>query len=163
MAIPVYLWLYDEEDKLISGGVNAEDRAGSIEIVGIQHEVFIPDDDFTGAATAMRQHETYTFEKEIDCASPLLYLALTTGRTVKKAIFRYYRINHNGREDEYFNVLLENVRICHIVPLMFDIRNAKFEKHGHIEHIGLRYEKITWNYAEGNIRHTDSWKERKTV
>lgn len=101
MAIPVYLWLYDEEDKLVKGGVDINGREGSIEHVGMQHEVFIPTDDLTAATTAMRQHETYTFEKEIDRSSPLLYRALTMDRSLTKAIFRYHRINYNGMEEEY--------------------------------------------------------------
>lgn len=163
MAIPVYLWLYDEEDKLVRGGVEVDGREGSIEIVGMQHDVFIPTDDLTAATIAIRQHEAYTFEKEIDRSSPLLYRALTMGSSLKKAIFRYYRINYNGMEEEYFNAVLENVNICHVVPIMFDIKDPDFQKHGHIEHIGLRYEKITWNYVDGNIQHIDSWKERKTA
>ncbi|HDC2658238.1 TPA: type VI secretion system tube protein Hcp [Salmonella enterica] len=163
MAIPVYLWLYEEDGKLLKGGVDVNGREGSIELVGMQHDVFIPTDDMTGTATGTRQHEAYTFEKEIDPSSPLLYRALTTGRTLEKAVFKYYRINNNGMEEEYFNVVLENVKVCHVVPIMFDIKDPEFEKHGHIEHVGLRYEKITWKYVDGNIQHADSWKERKTA
>jgi type VI secretion system effector, Hcp1 family len=117
----------------------------------------------TCATTGKRQHEAYTFEKEIDPSTLLLYRALTTGRTLSKAIFKYYRINHNGQEEEYFNAKLEKVKVCHVVPMMFDVKDSNFEKHGHIEHVGLRYEKITWNYVDGNIQHTDSWNERKTA
>jgi type VI secretion system secreted protein Hcp len=163
MAIPVYLWLYEEDGKLLKGGVDVNGREGSIELVGMQHDVFIPTDDMTGAATGTRQHEAYTFEKEIDPSSPLLYHALTTGRTLSKAIFRYYRFNSNGMEEEYFNAVLEQVKVCHVVPIMFDIKDPEFEKHGHIEHVGLRYEKITWEYVDGNIQHADSWKKRKTA
>ncbi|MBV8043534.1 type VI secretion system tube protein TssD [Pluralibacter sp.] len=163
MAIPVYLRLYEEDGKLLKGGVDVRGREGSIELVGMQHDVYIPTDDMTGAATGTRQHEAYTFEKEIDPSSPLLYRALTTGRTLAKAEFKYYCINSNGMEEEYFNVQLENVRVCHVVPIMFDTKDPDFEKHGHIEHVGLRYEKITWNYVDGNIQHADSWKERKTA
>lgn len=99
MAIPVYLWLYDEEDKLVRGGVEVNGREGSIEIVGMQHDVFIPTDDLTAATIAIHQHEAYTFEKEIDRSSPLLYRALTMGSSLKKAIFRYYRINYNGMKE----------------------------------------------------------------
>lgn len=70
MAIPVYLWLYEEDGKLLKGGVDVNGRGGSIELVGMQHDVFIPTDDTTGAATGTRQHEAYTFEKEIDSSSP---------------------------------------------------------------------------------------------
>lgn len=163
MAIPVYLWLYDEDGKLLKGGVDVEGRECSIVLMGIDHEVLAPTDAMNGSLTGTRQHEAFTFEKEIDPSSPLLYRALTTGRTIGKAEFKFYRINNNGMEEEYFNVLLETVKVCHVVPVMFDTKDPEFERHGHIEHVGLRYEKITWNYVDGNIQHVDSWKERKSV
>ncbi|QKJ85077.1 type VI secretion system tube protein Hcp [Paramixta manurensis] len=86
MAIPVYLWLYEEEGKLLKGSVDITGREGSIELTGMQHDLFIPTDDATGAATGTRQHEAYTFEKLIDSSSPLLYKALTTGKTLVKAV-----------------------------------------------------------------------------
>jgi len=111
-----------------------------------------------GTITGSHQHEAYTFEKEIDSSSPLLYRALTTGRTLAKAIFRYYRISHNGIEEEYFRVVLDNVKVCHIVPIMFDTKDRDFESYGHIKHVGLRYKEIHWNYLDGNIQHVDGWK-----
>ena len=163
MAIPVYLWLYDEDNKLVKGSVDVTGREGSIELTGIQHDLFMPCDDFTGAPAGTRQHEAYTFEKEIDSSSPLLYRALTSGRTLKKAELKFYRINYNGQEEEYFNVKLEDVIVCHIMPVMFHTKDPDYEKQGHIEHVGLRYKKIIWNYKDGNIQHSDSWKERKTA
>jgi hypothetical protein len=35
MAIPVYLWLYDEDEKLLKGGSDVFGREGSVELVGI--------------------------------------------------------------------------------------------------------------------------------
>ncbi|MBB1202972.1 type VI secretion system tube protein Hcp [Enterobacteriaceae bacterium 89] len=163
MAIPVYLWIYDGDGKLLKGSVDVQGREGSIELVGMDHDVFIPTDDLTGMPTGTRQHEAYTFEKEIDSSSSLLFRALTTGQTMKMAEFKYYRINHNGQEEEYFNVRLENVKVCHVVSVMFDTKDPDFEKQGHIEHVGLRYEKITWRYIDGNIQHADSWDQRKTA
>lgn len=163
MAIPVYLWLYEGEGKLLRGSVNVTGREGSIELTGMQHDLFIPIDDTTGAATGARQHEAYTFEKLIDSSSPLLYKALTTGKTLAKAVFKFYRISYNGQEEEYFITTLENVKVCHVVPVMFDTKDPDFEKHGHIEHVGLRYEKINWHYTDGNIKYSDSWNDRKTA
>ena len=163
MAIPVYLWLYEEEGKLLKGSVDVGGREGSIEITGMQHDLFIPTDDATAVATGTRQHEAYTFEKSIDRSSPLLYKALTTGRTLAKAVFKFYRINDNGQEEEYFVTTLENVKVFHVVPVMFDTKDPDFEKQGHIEHVGLRYEKIDWHYTDGNIKHADSGKDRKTA
>jgi len=155
MALPIYLWVYDEQGKLLKGGVEVNGRQGSIDIMGMQHAITLPTNNMNGAITGAHQHEAYTFEKEIDSSSPLLYRALTTGRTLAKAIFRYYRISHNGIEEEYFRVVLDNVKVCHIVPIMFDTKDRDFESYGHIEHVGLRYKKIYWNYLDGNIQHVD--------
>ncbi|KGT87242.1 Hcp1 family type VI secretion system effector [Erwinia typographi] len=163
MSIPVYLWIFEEEGKLLKGSVDVSGREGSIELTGMQHDLFIPTDDATGAAIGTRRHEAYTFEKLTDCSSPLLYKALTTGKTLAKAVFKFYRINYNGQEEEYFVTTLENVKVCHVVTVMYDTKDPDFVKHGHIEHVGLCYEKIDWHYTDGNIKHTDSWNDRKTA
>lgn len=82
MAIPIYQWLYDEENKLVRGGVEVNGREGSIELVGMQHEVFIPANDLTAATNAILQHEAYTFEKETDRSSPL-FLSKDIGATLE--------------------------------------------------------------------------------
>jgi len=46
---------------------------------------------------------------------------------------------------------------------MFDTKDTDFGQQGHIEHVGLGYEKIDWLYTDGNIKHADSWKDRKTA
>ncbi|MGJ0193723.1 type VI secretion system tube protein TssD [Pantoea sp. RRHST58] len=158
MALPIYLWVYDEEEKLLKGGVEVNGRQGSIEIMGMQHDIALPTNNMNGAIAGAHQHEAYTFEKEIDSSSPLLYRALTTGRTLAKAIFRYYRISHNGFEEEYFRVVLDSVKVCHIIPIMFDTKDRDFASYGHIEHVGFHYKKIYWNYLDGNIQHVDGWK-----
>lgn len=71
MAIPVYLWLYSEDGKLLKGGVDVNGREGSNEIVSLQHNVEIQTDDLTGKPSSTRQHETYIFNKEIDSSSPV--------------------------------------------------------------------------------------------
>ena len=44
-----------------------------------------------------------------------------------------------------------------------DVKDPAKEKHNHLERLGLRYEKITWTYKDGNIIHSDSWNERVTA
>ncbi|MBA2815882.1 type VI secretion system tube protein TssD [Candidatus Pantoea persica] len=150
MAIPVYLWLYDEEDDLVRGDVDINRREGSIEIVGIQHDVFLPTDDLTGQRPQCASMRHIHSKKKLTALRLCHYRSRTMVRSLTKAIFRYYHINYNGMEEEYFNIILENVKICHVVPIMFDIKDPDFKKHRHIEHVGLRYEKITWNYVDGN-------------
>lgn len=151
MAIPAYLWLKDDGGADIKGSVDVQGREGSIEVVALDHDVYIPTDNNTGKLTGTRTHKPFTFTKEIDASSPYLYKAVTTGQTLKTAEFKFYRINDAGQEVEYFNITLDNVKLVRVAPLMHDIKDPSREKHNHLERIEFRYEKITWTYKDGNI------------
>ncbi|MRS90865.1 type VI secretion system tube protein Hcp [Enterobacteriaceae bacterium RIT714] len=163
MAIPVYLWLTDDAGNQVKGGVDVYGREGSIEIIELMHNVELPTDDKTGKITSKRLHGDYALIKEIDCASPYLYQGVSSGRKFREAVLKFYRINYNGQEEEYFRVTMDNVRINEIEPFMFDIKNPTFEMHSHLEAFYLAYEKITWHYLDGNIIHSDSWTGNKEV
>ncbi len=158
MAIPAYLWLKDDGGAEIKGSVDVRDREGSIEIQGFGHSLSIPTDDNTGKLTGTRVHGAMVLEKEFDSSSPYLYKAVATGQKLHSAEIRWYRINDAGQEVEYFNMLLEGVKIVSVNPSMI-----RHEKINHIEHIALRYEKITWKYCDGNVQFTDAWDDRVTA
>lgn len=160
MAIPVYLWLEDDGGSPIKGSVDIHGREGSIEVSEFMHSVEQSTDFLTGKATLTCLHSSYAFMKGIDNSSSYLYKALSTGQTLKKAVFKFYRINHNGFEEEYFRTTLENVKVIEIEPFMMDIKSHQWERHDHLEYVDLAYEKITWHYLDGNIIHSDSWKGR---
>ena len=160
MAIPAYLFLKDDGGADIKGSVDVQDREGSIEILSFGHSLHIPTDSRTGKLTGTRQHAPLNFQKEFDSSSPYLYKAIATGQTLKSAEFKWYRINDAGQEVEYFNMLLENVKIVSSAPHMLDIKNPAPEKHNHLENVAMRYERITWKYCDGNIQFSDAWNER---
>lgn len=163
MAIPVYLWLKDDIGNRIKGSVEVAHREGSIEITSLAHSVFLPTDDLTGNITATREHVPFILTKEVDASSPYLYQFVTTGRRLKSAELKFYRINYAGQEEEYFNVLLEGARIICMTPFMENVKAPDYEHRGHIEIIEIMYEKVTWKYLDGNIIHSDSWKERSAA
>ena len=163
MAIPAYLWLKDDGGADIKGSVDVQGREGSIEVVALDHDVYIPTDNNTGKLTGTHTHKPFTFTKEIDVSSPYLYKAVTTGQTLKTAEFKFYRINDAGQEVEYFNITLDNVKLVRVAPLMHDIKDPARERHNHLERIEFRYEKITWTYKDGNIIHSDAWNERPSA
>jgi type VI secretion system secreted protein Hcp len=132
-------------------------------LVAHAHSLYIPTDNNSGKLTGTRIHTPFTFTKEIDSSSPYFFKAVSTGQTLKSAEFKWYKINDAGQEVEYFNTLLENVKVVKVAPVMHDIKDPFKEKHNHLEHIELRYEKITWTYKDGNIIHTDAWNERATA
>lgn len=160
MAIPAYLWLKDDGGALIKGAVDVQDREFSIEVLGFGHGLFLPTDNMTGKITGPRVHSALNFEKEFDYSSPYLYKAVARGQTLQSAEFKWYRINDAGQETEYFNMLLEGVKVVSVCPMMHNCKDVHSEKHNHLEAISLRYDKITWKHCDGNIIFSDSWNER---
>ncbi|MEB6380973.1 type VI secretion system tube protein Hcp [Leclercia adecarboxylata] len=156
MAIPAYLWIKDDGGADIKGSVDAQDREGSIEILSFSHGVLVPTDSNTGKITGTRLHSPLTFEKEFDSSSPYFYKAAVTGQTLKSAEFKWYKINDAGQEVEYFNMLLENVRVVSVNPVMHNCKEPALQIHNHNEGIQLRYEKITWKYCDGNVQYSDA-------
>jgi len=163
MPIPIYLWLKDDGGADIKGSVNVNGREGSIEVVGQDHDVYIPTDNNSGKLTGTRIHAPFVFTKEIDASSPYLYKAVTTGQTLKVAEFKWYRIDDAGKEVEYFNIMLDNVKVVKVSPKMHDVKDPAKERHSHREVVELRYERITWAFNDGNIIHSDSWNERPSA
>lgn len=160
MAIPAYLFLTDDDNKIIRGGVDIHGRENSIEVLGFDHCITLPVDDHNGNITSIRQHSTFMVEKEVDCSTPYLYQALTSGKKLRKAEVKLYNINHAGREEQYFITLMEDVRVVSITPALFDIKDTSKEKFNHMELIEFRYERISWHYLQGNLIHTDDWNHR---
>ncbi|MFP2238859.1 Hcp family type VI secretion system effector [Pseudescherichia vulneris] len=160
MAIPGNLWLYDDGGALIKGGCDVKNRESSIEFKGFHHNLSTPTDNFTGKPTGKRVHSPMMIVKEFDYSSPYLYKAVATGQALEKAELKFYKINDAGQEVEYFNILLENVRIVSVSPAMASPEDTN---NNHLETIELRYEKITWKHNDGNIIFSDAWNDRLTA
>ncbi|MCZ4674495.1 Hcp family type VI secretion system effector [Citrobacter sedlakii] len=160
MPIPAYMWLKDDGGALIKGGVDVKDRDYTIEVKGFHHNLMIPTDNATGKVTGTRMHSPMLIVKDFDCSSPYLYKAVATGQKLQSAEIKWYRINDAGMEAEYFNMLLEGVRIVSISPAMATGNNLN---ENHMETVEMRYEKITWKHNDGNIIFTDSRNDRQTV
>ncbi|AKJ42103.1 Hcp family type VI secretion system effector [Pragia fontium] len=159
MAIPAYLFIKDDGGADIKGSVTVQNREGSIELVEFDHKIHIPTDGNTGKLTGTRVHAPLTFVKEVDASSPYLYKAVTTGQTLKSAEIKWYTIDDAGQEVEYFNTMMDTVKVVSIKPVMHNIKDPTKERYNHLEEVEVRYEKITWTYKDGNIIHADSWNE----
>ena len=158
MSNPAYLFLTDENGSPMVGPCLVSGREGAIELKTFTHNVNVPVDGNTGKLTGTRIHMPIMFQKEFDRVTPLLFRALSTGRTLKSATIKMYQINEAGFEQEYFNIFLENVKITSITPDLYPGANTRT----HLETVLIRYEKITWKHCDGNIIYTDEWNHRTT-
>jgi len=156
MSTPAHLWIEDETGSPIIGSCQMPMRLGSIELKSFSHGVTIPVDPSWGKLTSTRIHKPIVIVKEFDRTTPLLYRALCEGRTMKKATIKMYYILESGIEAEYFNIILENLKITTISPYL----SPNSMSSTHLETLELRYEAITWKYTDGNIIYRDTWNER---
>lgn len=163
MASSPHLWLQDDGGADIKGSVSMHSREGSIEVLEFLHSVTTRTDSSTGRLTGTRVHSPMAFVKEFDASSPYLYKAVSSGQTLKSAEFKWYKINDAGQEEEYFNFMLENVRVVAVAPIMHNVKIPANDIFGHMESVQLSYEKITWTFKDGNIIYSDSWVERATA
>ncbi|ELY5837574.1 Hcp family type VI secretion system effector [Cronobacter sakazakii] len=163
MAVPAHLWLYDASGALICGGSEVMGREGSIEVQSFGHGLSVPFDGNTGKLTATRVHNLMNIEKEFDKSSPYLYRAVAASEKLQRAIIRWYRINHAGMEEEFFQMILEDVRIIGIHPNMQNFKHPEGLLSTPVESVGLIYNKITWKYLNGNIQYTDAWNSQMYV
>lgn len=67
-----------------------------------------------------------------------------------------YTLTEAGMEKEYFNIILNNVKITSITTDLYPGASTGT----HLETIVLRYESITWKHCDGNIIYTDAWNQR---
>lgn len=154
MPLPAYMNIPD-----IPGSSKVQGRENHIEVLGFNHEVYMPTDRKDGSAAGTRVHKDLVLVKNYDKASPKLYQYLCNGKIISTATLHWYRIDEQGSEKEYFKHQLENARITSIRPYMPDVDNPANEQYKHMEEISFRYEKITWTFLDGNVEFSDSWVE----
>ncbi|MCG5071920.1 Hcp family type VI secretion system effector [Paraburkholderia tagetis] len=157
MAVPLHLWLKDEGGADIRGSSEVIGREGSIEVLSLSHGVHTPTDGSTGKLMGTRIHRPLTIEKEVDRSSALLYRAVACGSTLQSGELSFYRTNDAGIEQAYFTIYMKNVKVVGISPRVLNIKEAPSQHRNHFEIIELRYEEITWRYADGNVTFKDAW------
>jgi type VI secretion system secreted protein Hcp len=156
MPVPAYMFIAEAP-----GSVKVKGREDSIEVIAFHHEVLIPTDPHTGKLAGVRRHEPLVITKAFDKSSPYLYQFCVTGKTLGKVEIKWYEIDPTGKEVEYFNHLLEKVKIVSVKPFMPNTKDPAFDRLVHMEEVSFRYEKITWTFVDGTIQYADSWEESR--
>lgn len=160
MASPAYVWIVDDQGNEVKGDCKVQGREGSIEIFQFSYGVSMPVDKFNGSTNGTRQHDTVNMTKPYDPTSPILFKAACDGKTLKQVIVKWYRINENGKEEEYFTHSLEDVKVVSYQQQLLHTKDEMNNDHVHEDVIQLRFAKITIKHHDGNIEHSDTWLKR---
>lgn len=160
MASPAYVWIVDDENNEVKGDCNVEGREGSVEVFQFQYGVSMPVDKFNGSTNGTRQHDTVEMTKPFDPTSPVLFKAACDGKTLKSITVKWYRINENGNEEEYFTHTLKNVKVVSYQQQLKHTKDQKNNDHVHEDVVKFRFEELTMKHHDGNIEHSDTWLKR---
>lgn len=144
-ADAVHLWI--EGGFPIAGSCTAQQKENSIVVVGLGHEVDLPYDPSSGAATGHLVHSPLVITKCIDKSSPQLYRACAEGRAMDLTL-RFYRTAAHGQEEQYYTIEMHNARIVNI-RMAFP----------NIEQVSFVYETIRWRYERDGIEFEGRWSE----
>lgn len=162
MAIPAYVELIDSEGSPIEGSVEVQGREGMVEVIGFNHNLHLPTNPVDGSITGNRRHNPLVMTKQYDKSSPYLWECLAKGKELQKVIIHWYKIDTiTGQEVEYFTTTLENALVIKMTGEMLNTMLPEYENVPHLEHLELRYRKITWKLVDGNIEKSDSWIEAR--
>lgn len=160
MASPAYIWMVDDQGHEIKGDCAVEGREGSMEIFQFGYGVEMPVDKFNGCTNGTRQHDTVMITKSFDSTSPLLFQAACDGRTLKHLTTRWYRINENGKEEEYFFHQLDDVKVVSYHQQLAHTKEDDHNNRVHEDIVQFRFGRITMKFVDGNIEASDSWLKR---
>lgn len=137
MAIDIYLQIDG-----IKGESTDSGHAGWIECTSASWKIKQPRSATAstgGGHTAERcEHSEIVISKVADLTSPILLQTCCTGRTIPTARLEFMRADGNGDRVKYFEIELENVLICGVIPAILA---------GNIsaEHVGLKFSKPSGN------------------
>lgn len=160
MASPAYVWIVDSQGNEVKGDCNVQGREGSIEAFGFEYGVEMPVDKFNGTTNGTRQHKTAKLTKAFCPVSPVLFQAACDGKTLKSITVKWYRINENGSEEEYFTHTLEDVKVVSYNQRLPHTKNELNNNHVHEDITEFRFGKITMKHHDGNIEASDTWLKR---
>ncbi len=158
MAISIFMEIESKNEGAIAGGCDISGREEWMECLEMTHHVYSPTDKTTGSITGNRVHEPMTVTKATDVATPVLYRHLCQGIDLANVKLHYYNITSEGREEEFFTIVLENAKLISMQPTLFNTRTPQYEKMPHLETLSFAYEQITWTELTQNKEHMDNYR-----
>ncbi len=157
MPLPIYA-KFDG----IEGSCQVKGREKTVEVLAFNHLVTIPVDEKDATATGARRHGAIELTANIDKAYVNLMKACCTSTPIKKVELDFYMIDEQGKQKKYFTIKLEKARVTDVRTWFPNVDDQPTARYKHMVTYGLRYEKITWTFVDGNIEFSDAWKEPVT-
>lgn len=157
MPMPCYLTLQGAKQGKIEGSCEVEGHKGKILIQSVDHQVELPKNPQTGLPSGKRQHLGMNVTKEIDKSSPKIQQALCSGEQLSEVMLEFFHITKEGKEEKYYTIKLINAAVVSTRTWMPNCLQKENGPMGHMEDIGMTYEKIVWTWVKDGIESEDDW------
>jgi type VI secretion system secreted protein Hcp len=151
MALNAFLRLKGETQGDIKGSVTQKGREDQILVIGAEHSVVAHLQPKTGLPKAKQEHRPYTITKEVDLASPKLYMALYDNERMKEWELQYWRPSKTGAEQQFYTVRLYDARVSSIHHEMLNNKYPENMQHKEREHVSFCYGKIEITWMDGGV------------
>jgi type VI secretion system secreted protein Hcp len=143
-----------QKQGIIRGDNTVKGLEDSIPVLSLASGVLAPFDPASGQSTGKRQHEPLTIVKNLDKASPLLFLAAVTNENLKQVDCVLYRTSPTGESQPFFRILLANARIVES-----DIAGNGLLNQGLRQTLRITFQKITLEDIPGKTVAEDDWSQ----
>jgi type VI secretion system secreted protein Hcp len=134
----VFCKVTGQKQGVIQGDNTVKGLQDFLPVLSISTGVISPRDPASGLPTGKRQHQPLTILKEIDKASPKLFMAAFTNENLTSVDCAFYHNQRNGILQKYFRITLTNASIAET-----DISGNGQVNDGIRETVQFTYEKIT--------------------
>jgi type VI secretion system secreted protein Hcp len=129
----IYCKVTGQKQGVIQGDNNIKGLEDYLPVLTISSGVISPRD-----PAGKRQHKPLTILKEVDKASPKLFMAAVTNETLSSVECVFYRAQRTGIMQKYFRITLNNASIAED-----DISGTSGVNDGIRESVQFTFEKIT--------------------
>ena len=164
MANPIYAIFKDNNGTVLPGQVTEnpdKDRSSrkdpAVEVIALDHEIYLPTDEFSGKINSKRKHGEIKLLAEQDAVTPYFYKAIAEHWKFQNVDLEFWSPDKaiHGQVSVgntlFFTVSLERAAPTYVKPVVEDIKNKEYENYPHLVEIGLKYEYIKWFHHDGAI------------
>jgi type VI secretion system secreted protein Hcp len=159
MALSAYLTLVGQKQGAINGSVTDRGRENSILVHSYNNMISSPRDAVSGLPTGKRVHQPITITKEMDRSSVLLWSALVSNETLTTWVLKVWTPTQ-GLDKQIYTLTLTNATIASIRESMAENLTPANASLPILEEITFTYQKIQWNWTDGNLTAVDDWETK---
>jgi type VI secretion system secreted protein Hcp len=141
------------------GNVFVEGHEDEILVQKIEHQITVPTDPQSGQPSGQRVHKPFKFTSALNKATPLMYQALTSGEKLESVVVRWYRTSGEGKQEHFFNTVLEDAIIVEINTVLPHVQDKQNEEYTQLVEVSMTYRKITWTHIVARTEGSDDWRK----